>query len=321
MTATAYTEGPYDPDSTDTEVFNFEYVDYFGNREPEPEPEPEDWRDRLGSWLRGTSTKLKFWLLAIGALLLVFALSMPASLRWFTPESTAFMDRQPDPIHQFVTTNHISRHLFASAMVLEDAEIGERSGAFDLVTFAETAQRYIAGENVVGGSTIHQQLVKNLYLSPERSASRKAIEALISVATATFVPEDRIMELYVNFAQFGPNIYGVCAATWYYFDSPPWYVSEFQAAQLMGVLPFPSEARRAEGGGMYVVGSEAIQNSYLDRVYNRAPGGLAYRGGYQPLMDQVGIVGDASDYEHVGPDSCSTIPPAVQELLASEDAK
>lgn len=321
MTATAYTKGPYDPDNTDTEVFNFEYVDHFGNHEPDPEPEPEGWRYRFGLWIGTLFLKLRWWLAGIVALAVAIALISVVSIRWFTPESTAFMDRQPDPVHQFVSTDHISRHLFASAMVLEDAEIGERSGAFDLVTFAETAERYIAGEDVAGGSTIHQQLVKNLYLSPDRSATRKALEALISVATAAFVPEDRIMELYVNFAQFGPNLYGVCAATWYYFDSPPWYVSEFQASQIMGVLPFPSEARRADGGGVYVVGTEAIQANYQDRVYTRSPGGIAYRGGYKPLMDQVGIVGDASDYEHVGPDSCSTMPPAVQQLLASEDAK
>ena len=149
-------------------------------------------------------------------------------------------------------------------------------------------------------------------------ASSIAVEALIAVPMAKFVPEDRILELYLNFAQLGPNIYGVCSATWYYFDSPPWSVSPNQAAQLMAVLPLPSLARRAEGGGMFVAGNKELEDWYYDRVYVRSPGGIEYRGGYRALMDQVGIVGDASDHEHVGPDSCSTMPEGVRELLEKE---
>lgn len=325
MTAYAYSEGPYDPDKAETEVF---YLDYLEEQD-KPEPEPETWRYRFGKW---SAAKLRSALArgrAIVAILVSMVLLIGAGawawaaggVRFNTPESTAFMRTNPDPIHQWVGMNHISRHLVASAMALEDAEIGARDGAIDWDAFTATAEGYLRGEEVVGGSTIHQQLVKNLYLTADQTVTRKAVEALIAIPLAQLVPESRVLELYLNFAQLGPNIYGVCSATWYYFDSPPWYVSELQASQLMAVLPLPSLARRAEGGGMYVAGDAELEDWYYDRVYVRSPGGIAYRGGYQALMDQVGIVGVASDYEHVGPDSCSTMPEGVRELRESEAAE
>ncbi|MCS4257988.1 membrane peptidoglycan carboxypeptidase [Rhodococcus erythropolis] len=52
--------------------------------------------------------------------------------------------------------------------------------------------------------------------------------------------DQRILELYLNYAQFGPGLYGVCAASWYYFNTPPWFMSEYNANQLSGVLPRPA---------------------------------------------------------------------------------
>ncbi|GAA1053922.1 biosynthetic peptidoglycan transglycosylase [Dietzia natronolimnaea] len=335
MTAYAYSEGPYDPDNAETEVF---YLDYL--EEPDkPEPEPETWWERIGvavgTKLAHAAAEFMNWLdrvVARGRKLLAIVLALilcagagtwawaAGGVRFSTPESTAFMRTNPDPIHQWVGMNHISRHLVATAIVVEDAQIGVREGAVDWEAFADTAQRYLEGDrDIVGGSTIHQQLVKNLYLSEARSPQRKALELLIAVPMARVVPEDRVLELYLNFAQFGPNIYGVCAATWYYFQAPPWYVSRFQAALLIGVLPYPSDALRAkDGGGPYVIKPERNMADFRHRVYERAPAGLAYHGGHEPLMEQVGIVGDASDHEHVGPDSCSTMPEGVRELLEKE---
>lgn len=330
MTTTAYSEGPYDPSTADTDVFYLDYVD-----DPARQPGPEsrryrfgltigkiiatpifivaDWRDRVANRARAAIAVILALALCAGAGTWAWA---AGGVRWTTPESTAFMDRSPDPIHQWVGMDHISRYLPAAAISIEDAQIGVRSGAVDWAAFADTAQRYLAGErDTVGGSTIHQQLVKNLYLSEERSIERKGIELLIALGMARMVPEDRVLELYLNFAQFGPNIYGVCAATWYYYGAPPWYVSEFQAALLIGVLPFPSDAHRAtDDSGPYVISSEKNEADFLHRVYERGLGGIAYRGGYKPLMDQVGIVGDASNYEHVGPDSCSEMPGPVRAL-------
>ncbi|MBB0998565.1 hypothetical protein G6024_15990 [Dietzia maris] len=336
MTATAYSEGPYDPANADTEVF---YLDYDDEPERQAEPEDEPRGYRFWTWifrnLLGPIYDIADWMKKLAGhgrtiVSVVLALALvggagtwawaAGGVRWNTPKSTAFMDRSPDPIHQWVGMDHISRYLVAAAISIEDAQIGVRSGAVDWAAFADTAQRYLAGErDIVGGSTIHQQLVKNLYLSEERSVERKGVELLIALGMARMVPEDRVLELYLNFAQFGPNIYGVCAATWYYYGAPPWYVSEFQAALLIGVLPFPSDAHRAtDDSGPYVISSEKNEGDFLHRVYERGLGGIAYRGGYETLMDQVGIVGDASDYEHVGQDSCSEMPESVRALREEE---
>ncbi|MBM4644778.1 hypothetical protein GS464_20170 [Rhodococcus hoagii] len=82
-----------------------------------------------------------------------------------------------------------------------------------------------------------------------RSAWRKGVEAGLSMSMALSLSDRRVIELYMNYVQLGPKLYGVCAASWYYFDSPPWLMTEYQAAQLMAVLPLPSLARRADGGG------------------------------------------------------------------------
>lgn len=132
MTAYAYSEGPYDPDKAETEVF---YLDYL--EEPDkPEPEPETWWQRIGvaigtklahaaaefmNWLDRVVARGRKFLAVVLAVILFAGAGTWAwaagGVRFTTPESTAFMRTNPDPIHQWVGMNHISRHLVASAMV------------------------------------------------------------------------------------------------------------------------------------------------------------------------------------------------------------
>jgi len=94
-------------------------------------------------------------------------------------------------------------------------------------------------DRVRGASTITQQLAKNLYLSPSRSALRKLKEAVTAVRLELALPKDRILELYLNTAEWGPGIWGVEAASESYFGVPASRLTVEQAAALAATLPFP----------------------------------------------------------------------------------
>jgi monofunctional glycosyltransferase len=93
-----------------------------------------------------------------------------------------------------------------------------------------------------GASTITQQLAKNLYLSPSRSPFRKLKEAAIALRLDAVLSKDRILELYLNVAEWGPGIWGVDAASHAYFGVPPSRLTEEQAAELAATLPHPGSS-------------------------------------------------------------------------------
>jgi monofunctional glycosyltransferase len=96
-----------------------------------------------------------------------------------------------------------------------------------------------------GASTLTQQLAKNLYLSPSRNPLRKVKEAVTAYRLEAALGKDRILELYLSVAEMGPEIWGVEAASRYYFDRPAARLSLEQAAALAGMLPFPLRSNPA----------------------------------------------------------------------------
>jgi monofunctional biosynthetic peptidoglycan transglycosylase len=134
------------------------------------------------------------------------------------------------------------------------------------------------------------------------------------------LPHRRLLELYVNEAQFGPHLYGICAASWYYFGEPPASMSAYQAAQLMGVLPDPDRVRRAPGGGIDL--GPTADPLAVDLVNGAAnvhvPRELAGMGGWQAAVATVGIhdTAEAHGADRGSPDACSTMPSSVAGLLA-----
>ena len=95
-----------------------------------------------------------------------------------------------------------------------------------------------------GGSTITQQLVKNLFLSREKTLSRKLEELIISWELERRYNKNEILELYVNVIEYGPDIYGVRKAAHYYFGKPPWHLSPAESAFIMGLKPYPRAGHR-----------------------------------------------------------------------------
>ncbi|MCZ2817790.1 transglycosylase domain-containing protein [Modestobacter sp. VKM Ac-2984] len=283
-----------------------------GSPPPAPEPRPgRPWRGRRRGALRALG-RLVAVVFVLQALVLV-------SLRWVDPPTTAFMAANPGgAVQQSVPVEHVSRNFLAAVIAHEDAQLPYRSGAFEWDGLMARAEAHLRGEDDPSGSTIPQQVAKNLFLNQELSAWRKAVEAGLAAELALIVDDRRMLELYVNHAQFGPTLYGVCAASWYYFDTPPDTLYPDQAVQLAGLLPSPGHVRRAPGGGLDFDVEDGLgwfSRSHVVNAQNRLPGHLD-RLGFRPVED-VGITGLAADEPDSG-DDCSQRPAAVAELIAAE---
>ncbi|WP_164700052.1 transglycosylase domain-containing protein [Modestobacter sp. KNN46-3] len=283
---------------------------------PAPEPRPRrTWPGRRPGGRRGA-------LRALGRLVaVVFVLQalVMVSLRWIDPPTTAFMAANPaGSIQQSVPVEHVSRNFLAAVIAHEDAPLPYRSGAFEWESLLARAQAHLRGEDDPSGSTIPQQVAKNLFLNQELSAWRKAVEAGLAAELALVVDDRRMLELYVNHAQFGPTLYGVCTASWYYFDTPPDTLYPEQAIQLAGLLPSPGHVRRAPGGGLDFQVEDGLgwlSRSHVLNAQARLPRHLD-RLGFQPVED-VGITGLAADQPDSG-DDCSVRPQEVADLIAAE---
>jgi monofunctional biosynthetic peptidoglycan transglycosylase len=199
-------------------------------------------------------------------------LPWPILIGWLDPGSTAFMDMRKAEAraadeeleirYTFVPLTEISRHLRRAVVLAEDGRFVEHNGidwvslgeeldynfaagfsvfsGRDLRALADAIGYYIEHRDEVRGrSTITQQLAKNLYFSDDRSLLRKADELIVARRLELFLPKDRILELYLNVAEFGPGIFGAEAAARRYFSRAAADLTMDQAAALAGTLPHP----------------------------------------------------------------------------------
>lgn len=266
----------------------------------------------------GTMARLIKFAVKIVVTAVIAVLALPFLLQWWTPSTTSYMLREDELVdYQHVSIDHISRYLLASAIAQEDQQLGTREGAFDKDAFKKRVDAYLAGQPDPSGSTIPQQLVKNIYLYPDKTFVRKGLEAALAIQYNAVLSDKRMLALYVNYAQFGPHLYGVCAATWYYFNTPPSQVTEYQAAQLIGVLPLPDQVQRAPGGGILLDDPESIvtkQVSYAADV--RTPNAIAALGGWEQVVATVGITDTASDHQaEESMNNCATMPDSVARRI------
>ncbi|MDQ0618063.1 biosynthetic peptidoglycan transglycosylase [Arthrobacter globiformis] len=209
--------------------------------------------------------------------------------------------------------------MIAATIAHEDQQLGTRPGAFDVEDFKARAKAYVEGKPDPSGSTIPQQLAKNIYLWPEQSVLRKALEAGLASQLSLVLTDKRILELYLNYAQFGPKLYGNCTASWYYFNTPPWLMTKYHAAQLMGVVLFPDLIQRASEGGAYV--DKAVYPKTWDDLHGASnvwvPRQAKGMGGWKVAVASVGITDRASDNQakRGNQDAGSTMPQSVRSLL------
>jgi monofunctional biosynthetic peptidoglycan transglycosylase len=183
--------------------------------------------------------------------------------RNFNPGSTAFMDARMHALqrknpaaklqHQWVDYERISPQLKRAVVAAEDAKFISHEG-FDWEAISKAIERNEKkGRIVAGASTISQQLAKNLFLSGERSWVRKGQEAVITWMLESVLPKRRILELYLNFAEWGEGVFGAEAAARFHFNTRASALGAQESAYLAVILPSP---RRYERGRVtpYVAG-------------------------------------------------------------------
>ncbi len=170
-----------------------------------------------------------------------------ASFRWVDPPVTAFMLRDPSPAVQYdwVDWVDLSRHLPIAVVAAEDQRFLEHRG-FDLESIRSALEENQERGRPRGASTISQQVAKNLFLWPDQSYVRKGLEAAITVLIELTWSKRRILEVYLNVAQFGPGLYGAGAASERYFSKPASAIEPGEAALLAAVLPNPIRLKAAE---------------------------------------------------------------------------
>ncbi len=168
---------------------------------------------------------------------------------WFNPSTSAFMEnrlevlQQKDPEaelrHKWVPYARISIHLKRALIAAEDAKFLDHDG-FDWEAIQNAYEKNLRkGKVVAGGSTISQQLAKNLFLSGRRTPWRKAEEALITIMIENVMSKQRIFEIYLNIIEWGNGVFGAEAASRYYYHTSAANLDRAQAARLAAMVPRP----------------------------------------------------------------------------------
>ena len=195
-----------------------------------------------------------FWRI-IGALLLLvllYQLWIFAHICWwikFNPSTSAFMEtrleimqeKKPEAElqHQWVPYEKISNNLKRAVIAAEDAKFVDHEG-FDWEGIQKAYEKNLKkGKIVAGGSTISQQLAKNLFLSSKRSPFRKAEEAVITLMLEGVMDKRRIFEIYLNVIEWGNGVFGAEAAARHYYHVSASQLSAGQAAKLAAMVPNP----------------------------------------------------------------------------------
>ncbi|MEX6725295.1 monofunctional biosynthetic peptidoglycan transglycosylase [Parapedomonas caeni] len=182
----------------------------------------------------------------ISALLIVVGLSVlwVAAYRWIDPPTTWLIHRDRaggKAVQQTWTTlDDMQLRIGYAAIAAEDARFCDHHG-FDVEAITRAMEANVEGKKLRGGSTISQQVAKNVFLWPERSWVRKGLEAYFTVLIELFWSKRRIMEVYLNVAEWGDGIYGAEAASRHYFHKSAAKLSRTEAARLVSILPSPKK--------------------------------------------------------------------------------
>jgi monofunctional biosynthetic peptidoglycan transglycosylase len=170
-------------------------------------------------------------------------------LRWVAPLTSAFMlearigalragEKHYRTDYHWVSLERISPNAAIAVIASEDQTFPFNYG-FDFHSIRDAVRAAERGRRLRGASTISQQVARNLFLWPGRSFVRKGLEAYFTVLLETLWPKERILEIYLNIAQFGSGIYGVEAAAGRFYHEPATRLTADQAALLAAVLPNP----------------------------------------------------------------------------------
>ena len=170
------------------------------------------------------------------------------------PGESAFMETRLEHLqekdekatlrHQWVNYNQISINIKQAVIAAEDAKFIDHEG-FDWEGIEKAYEKNKRRKKIVaGGSTISQQLAKNLFLSNQRTPWRKAEETIITLMLEIILSKQRILEIYLNVIEWGNNVYGIEAASLRYFSSHARDLNSFQSAKLASMIPNPKYYER-----------------------------------------------------------------------------
>jgi monofunctional biosynthetic peptidoglycan transglycosylase len=197
--------------------------------------------------------KLLLWLvIAPITIILLMQAYFFVQIWWWVdhnPRSTSFMDQQLSVLreknpnaqlkHKWVPYSRISNNLKRAIIAAEDAQFAEHEG-IDWEAMQKAYEKNLKkGKVVAGGSTITQQLAKNLFLSGERSYLRKAQEVMITYMLEFLMDKERIFEIYLNVVEWGVGVFGAEAASQHYYGAAAANLNPAQAARLAVMLPKP----------------------------------------------------------------------------------
>ena len=183
-------------------------------------------------------------------LFLCFISALPMiALRYYDPPTSSFIElnklnNNTNIKHQWVDFDEVSLYFPNAVIAAEDQQFPNHYG-FDIKQIRLVLEDRKNGISR-GASTISQQTVKNLFLWPDRSYIRKGMEAWLVVWMELIVPKKRILELYMNYAQFGKSVFGIGAASQYYFNIDAINLSPEQSALIAASLPTPSRSNPAK---------------------------------------------------------------------------
>ena len=201
---------------------------------------------------KGSLRSFVRWFLFGVALLWSLAAMILVAARWIDPPTTAVhMERRMQswihgaPYHEryeFVPLSQISRDFQHAVIAAEDARFYQHHG-FDWHAMELAAEGDLDGGRIRGGSTITQQLVKNLFFGTDRSIFRKGAEFTLVPVAELVLGKQRILELYLNVVEWGAGVYGAEAASRYYYRTSARNIDRQQSAQLAAILPLPLKRR------------------------------------------------------------------------------
>jgi monofunctional biosynthetic peptidoglycan transglycosylase len=189
------------------------------------------------------------WALILVAVFYAGCLGELLALRWIDPPTTAVqVERRLEALWRhkpyrkrqaFVPLSRISPDLQHAVISAEDGRFYQHHG-IDWHEVQKVVDKDMEqGKLGRGGSTITQQLVKNLFLTTNRSLIRKAVEFTLAPAAELILPKRRILELYLNVIEWGPGIYGAEAASQAWYNVPAAKINRDQASRMAAILPLP----------------------------------------------------------------------------------
>jgi monofunctional glycosyltransferase len=214
------------------------------------------------------------WTLSTVVVLGLLTLGLVLALRNANPPFTAFMAHAAFEAWRANEVLSIEQHWVASACIpaaaklavlaAEDQKFAVHRG-FDFTQIADARAKAQRGGRVRGASTVSQQTAKNLFLWPGQSWLRKGLEAGFTVLMETLWSKQRILEVYLNIAEFGPGIYGVEAAATRHFGKRAAALTEAESALLAAVLPNP-RVLRAQAPSEYLRERQAVIQRQMRQV-------------------------------------------------------